>query len=182
MAKQYVALRANPRLGIVVEEGATVGAQIGTDLRLPDGSVPTLAQLAQALGVGASTASGTTLWEQIFGVPPNLGAIAELNLAPNTFIARNSTNPLAALSISDFALSLVAAADRAATVAVLDIQADEVEYDNSTSGLAATEVQAAIDELAVGSGGGGDILPMVTGEVPPVLLYQEDGSLIYFEV
>ena len=65
---------------------------------------------------------------------------------------------------------------------VAEITAAEVSYDNATSGLAATEVQAAIDELAAGSGGGGDILPMVTGEVPPVLLYQEDGSLIYFEV
>jgi len=179
MAKQYVALRANPRLGIVVEENATVGARIGTDLRLPDGTIPSLAQLATALGVGASAASGTTLWEQIFGVPPNLEAIAELNLGASTFIARNSTNPLAALPISDFALSLVAAADRAATVAVLDIQADEVEYDNSASGLAADDVQDAIDELAARSVG---VLPMVTGEVPPVLLYQEDGSLIYFEV
>lgn len=29
---------------------------------------------------------------------------------------------------------------------------------------------------------GTGIMPMVTGEVPPVLLYQEDGSLVYYEV
>lgn len=62
MAKQYAALLKNPRLGIPVEENATVGARIGTDLRLPDGSVPTLAQLAAALGVTTgSTASAASI-------------------------------------------------------------------------------------------------------------------------
>ena len=39
-------------------------------------------------------------------------------------------------------------------IVVLD--ATDLDYDNSGSGLAATDVQAAIDELAAGSGGGAD--------------------------
>ena len=35
------------------------------------------------------------------------------------------------------------------------IDADEITYDNGTSGLSATAVQAAIDEIAAGGGGGG---------------------------
>lgn len=34
-----------------------------------------------------------------------------------------------------------------------DLPADQVPYDNATSGLTATNAQAAIDELAAGSGG-----------------------------
>lgn len=41
--------------------------------------------------------------------------------------------------------------------------ADNVSYDNSTSGLAATDVQAAIDELAASGGGGGsDVITVNT--------------------
>ena len=35
--------------------------------------------------------------------------------------------------------------------------AEDVDYDNSASGLAATNVQDAIDEIATGGGGGGDL-------------------------
>ena len=77
-----------------------MGARIGTDLRLPDGTIPSLAQLATALGVGASTSTGGT------------------------------ASP------------------------ITSVQASDVGYNNSTSGLAATQVQAAIDELAAGGGGG----------------------------
>lgn len=38
-----------------------------------------------------------------------------------------------------------------------DLTADEIAYDNAASGLAATDLQAAVDELASGSGGGGDV-------------------------
>lgn len=40
--------------------------------------------------------------------------------------------------------------------------ADAVSYDNAASGLTATDVQAAIDELAGGGGGGGMTNPMTT--------------------
>lgn len=137
---------------IVVEVGATVGATFGVNLYIVENGesrLLTSADLLNLLGVDATTEEGAVvLWDLIYGVPPNLVAIAALDLAENTFIARDSTDPLAAMPISDFALSLVAAADRAAAVAVLDIAADEVSYDNTASGLTATDVQDAIDELA----------------------------------
>lgn len=64
------------------------------------------------------------------------------------------------------------------------LAAEYVTYDNTTSGLSATEVQAAIDEIAAGGTGSG-ILPVVTGEIvddQPVFVYLDDGSLVYAEV
>ncbi len=40
---------------------------------------------------------------------------------------------------------------------------------------------AAIGKFRAGQAGGG-ILPVVTGEVPPVLVYNDDGSLVYTEI
>jgi hypothetical protein len=39
-----------------------------------------------------------------------------------------------------------------------------------------------IVDISVVTGGGGGILPVVTGDVPPVFVYLEDGSLVYTEV
>lgn len=67
------------------DPNATVGAQIGRDLRLPDGSVPTLAQLATALGVGSSSSGGAqfayTIWRLIQEIPLNVRAVAALSAA-----------------------------------------------------------------------------------------------------
>lgn len=39
------------------------------------------------------------------------------------------------------------------------IDASQIPYDHTTSGLAATDVQDAIDEVAQGGGGGGSVSP-----------------------
>ncbi len=44
-----------------------------------------------------------------------------------------------------------------------DQEADEVPYDNGTSGLLATDVQAAIDEIVAGAGGTGTVTQVDTG-------------------
>lgn len=68
-----------------LEDGATVGATIGTDLRLPDGSTPTLAELAVALGALAqappteSLSLARTLWALIQGIPQNIIELAALS-------------------------------------------------------------------------------------------------------
>ncbi len=71
-----------------MEEGATVGSQIGVDLLLPDGSIATLETLAAALapyldiiaGSGGSGGSGVTtvIWQYILEKPPNIDEVAAL--------------------------------------------------------------------------------------------------------
>lgn len=45
-----------------------------------------------------------------------------------------------------------------AAVGGVAVDAEDVAYDNGTSGLAATDVQAALDEIAAGAGGGGGVV------------------------
>lgn len=63
--------------------------------------------------------------------------------------------------------------------AALDDLAD-VNAPSPSVGDALVWTGAAYEPQAVASSGG--ILPMVNGDVPPTLMYAEDGSLIYFEV
>ena len=59
-----------------IESKATIGAQIGMDLQLPDGTTPSLIELAAALGVIAVEASQFVLWQRIQEIPANISAIA----------------------------------------------------------------------------------------------------------
>lgn len=68
---------------VAINLNATTGATIGTDLKLPNGTVPSLAQLAAALGVapaGAAT-NPNVLWQQLAEVPPNIVAVQNLATA-----------------------------------------------------------------------------------------------------
>lgn len=55
MAKKKVQLADNVKRVIFLEVDATIGATIGTDLKLPDGSIPNKEQLAAYLGISPST-------------------------------------------------------------------------------------------------------------------------------
>src|SRR5690554_2250148 len=78
--KVKVPLYGNPSRAAFINTDATVGATIGLDLRLPDGSVPSLDQLALLLasragGVqqgGSLGNASVTLWRLIREVPPNV--------------------------------------------------------------------------------------------------------------
>jgi len=73
MAKVRVPVANTAGKSILINSDASAGAAIGTDLRLPDGSVPTLTQLAAALAVAAAPQQGTQrsdayiYWNQILG-------------------------------------------------------------------------------------------------------------------
>lgn len=62
--------------------------------------------------------------------------------------------------------------------------ADDVSYDNSGSGLTATDVQGALDELAATGGAATTAYVLLTTTVGgvPELLWTADNELIYTEV
>src|SRR5690606_34374322 len=84
--KVKVPLYGNPNRAAFINTDATVGATIGVDLRLPDGSVPSLDQLALLLasragGVqqgGSLGNASVTLWRLIREVPPNVQQVEAL--------------------------------------------------------------------------------------------------------
>lgn len=89
--KQKVPLYNQPAGRVaLIEDGATMGATIGVDLYMPDGSVATLAALAAALGVGDGGDGGggsglgplsPTLWSLIQDIPANVLEVAALSTA-----------------------------------------------------------------------------------------------------
>jgi len=74
---------------VVIESGATAGAQIGVNLKAPDGSIPSLTQLATLLGVGSvSSLASNVIWQRILQIPPNVTSIAAL--ATSGIVVRDS--------------------------------------------------------------------------------------------
>lgn len=67
---------------VLIESRATPGATIGRDLRLPDGRVPSLSELAAALAVPSAPPTGSgvqaTTWSLILQRPANLLSLAAL--------------------------------------------------------------------------------------------------------
>lgn len=82
MGKALVPQFRQPNKAVTIADTeATKGAQIGLNLRLPDGSVPTVAQLAAALVASAATpaqAVEATLWRLIEEKPANVTGLAAI--------------------------------------------------------------------------------------------------------
>lgn len=110
---------------VVLDAEATKGAVLGENLYRTDGSVVTEADLG---GSAAPPARERSLWELIANVPANVRALAAL--ATDGWIRRDG-----------------------AAITSRELAAVDSSYDNTTSGLAATDVQAAIDEVAASGGG-----------------------------
>lgn len=74
MAKQRVQIFQAAR-GVEVETNATIGAVVGVNLTLPDGTVVT----QEMLGIGADPGEEfpNTYWRLILEIPPNVVALAE---------------------------------------------------------------------------------------------------------
>lgn len=73
---------------LLIDPKATVGATIGTDLRLEDGSVPTLAQLKTLFADDAPPAVANTVWKLIREIPPNVQEVEAL--ATSGLVVRQS--------------------------------------------------------------------------------------------
>jgi hypothetical protein len=85
---------------ISIDPKATVGATIGTDLHLPDGTVPTLAQLQTLFG-------GTTQQSQTPGLSPTLWSLINEMPSDALSVLGNPTNAVAR------PVAIVASADKA---------------------------------------------------------------------
>jgi hypothetical protein len=79
--KVKVPLAANLNRVAILDTEATRGSTIGLDLHLPDGSTPTLAQLAAALAITSGAQTLTlpfTIWSRVREIPANVVSVAAL--------------------------------------------------------------------------------------------------------
>jgi hypothetical protein len=110
--------------GVLVDTKATRGAIVGVNLHWADGS---LVQASDFTAAAANTASGSavssTLWSLVAEIPVNVQAVAALST--DGFVRKTGD-----------------------TWSAAPPAAGEVAYDNTGSGIAAVDVQGAIDILA----------------------------------
>jgi hypothetical protein len=83
MPKYRVPIAGTVGKSIMIDTDAIVnaasGATIGTDLKLPDGSVPTLEALALALNLAAPSVLPFTVWENVQEIPGNILELAAVS-------------------------------------------------------------------------------------------------------
>ncbi|HEL3849457.1 TPA: hypothetical protein UMZ03_000120 [Stenotrophomonas maltophilia] len=79
MAKKRVPLHQNPRGFVDVDPDATNGAQVGVNLRGPDGQILTAAQVINpTTGGGGPNSVASTVWKLIKEIPLNIQKLAAL--------------------------------------------------------------------------------------------------------
>ncbi|MCO7494691.1 hypothetical protein [Stenotrophomonas maltophilia] len=80
MAKKRVPLHQNPRGYVDVDPDATNGAQVGVNLRGPDGQILTAAQVINPTtgGSGGPGSIASTIWKLIKEIPLNIQKLAAL--------------------------------------------------------------------------------------------------------
>lgn len=80
MAKVRVPIFGSLCKAVTIDPTANRGAQIGVDLFMPDGSVATIAGLAELLSSDSPPETlPTTLWRLIGEIPANIGGVAALS-------------------------------------------------------------------------------------------------------
>lgn len=101
MAKKRVPLHQNPRGFVDVDPDATNGAQIGVNLRGPDGQILTAAQVINTTGgsSGGPSSIASTIWKLIREVPSNIQKLATLIGAG--FAARQSNGDWALRTLQE---------------------------------------------------------------------------------
>ncbi len=191
MAKQRVPLHQNPRNFVSVEDGATKGAQVGVDLRGPDGTVLRPDQIINPATSTDPNSGRWTVWKLIREVPANLVKIAAL--VGKGFAARRgdgewtlrTLQPGSAVAVTNGdgeagnpVIGLTSAA--LASLALADTAVQEVRPGTNVT-IDTTDPRRPV----VSASGGGGVLPVVTGEIvagQPVFLIADDGNLIYTEI
>ncbi len=101
MVKKRVPLHQNPRGFVDVDPDATNGAQVGVNLRGPDGQILTAAQVINPTGgsSGGPSSIASTIWKLIREVPSNIQKLAALIGAG--FAARQSNGDWALRSLQE---------------------------------------------------------------------------------
>lgn len=101
MAKKRVPLHQNSRGFVDVDPDATNGAQVGVNLRGPDGQILTAAQVINPTGgsSGGPSSIASTIWKLIREVPSNIQKLAALIGAG--FAARQSNGDWALRSLQE---------------------------------------------------------------------------------
>lgn len=101
MAKKRVPLHQNPRGFVDVDPDATNGAQVGVNLRGPDGQILTAAQVINPAGgsSGGPSSIASTIWKLIREVPSNIQKLAALIGAG--FAARQSNGDWALRTLQE---------------------------------------------------------------------------------
>ena len=78
--KVRVAILGTVGKAVFIDPNANRGATIGTDLRLPDGSVPSLRRLAEIICSYCDPVEpAPIIWKYVYEIPDNLGQIANLD-------------------------------------------------------------------------------------------------------
>ncbi|WP_439448617.1 hypothetical protein [Stenotrophomonas sp. ATs4] len=101
MAKKRVPLHQNPRGYVDVDPDATDGAQVGVNLRGPDGQILTAAQVINPTtgGSGGPSSIASTIWKLIREIPLNIQKLAVLIGAG--FAARQSNGDWALRTLQE---------------------------------------------------------------------------------
>ncbi|MBN5028191.1 hypothetical protein JY419_01970 [Stenotrophomonas maltophilia] len=101
MVKKRVPLHQNPRGFVDVDPDATNGAQVGVNLRGPDGQILTAAQVINPTtgGSGGPSSIASTIWKLIREVPSNIQKLAALIGAG--FAARQSNGDWALRTLQE---------------------------------------------------------------------------------
>lgn len=101
MAKKRVPLHQNPRGFVDVDPDATNGAQVGVNLRGPDGQILTAAQVINPTtgGSGGPSSIASTIWKLIREIPLNIQKLAVLIGAG--FAARQSNGDWALRTLQE---------------------------------------------------------------------------------
>lgn len=196
MPKVRVPLHQNPRNFATVDTEATNGAQVGKNLYGPDGQLLTAAQVINQGGgsSGGSPSVGATVWKLIREVPTNIQKLAAL--LGKGLVTRSDDGEFHTRTIQQGTGIQVTSGDGAAgdpsialtTEAIASLaKADSaVQEVRPGAGIAVDNSDPRRPIVsATGSGGGGGILPVVSGEIvsgQPVFLISDDGNLIYTEI
>lgn len=177
---------------VTVDAAATYGAQIGVNLLLPDGTVGTLAKLKALFGSASSTADTVDTTDDVKEGQYNLWFTnRRAQDAVGDLLTDTTTIDLSYVAGTSINATLKDLANSGTGAALVKITRDSKGRISGTSAATTDDLaegdtnlwytEARVD-ARIEAANIHPVLPVVTGEVPPVLVYLDDGSLVYVEI